>query len=115
MRTSVYLGPELQNIKAKAGDYGFSKRLNVMAERYQHIIRTAGQIAISGDTVDVLKAVPGIATMRASKVEHLPALIKENPPKGFSKGVIEVAVIELRSLPLLSRLVMIEVCVNGQQ
>lgn len=109
MKTSINCGPELTSIKDKSGNYGFSKRLNVIAERYNHIVHTYPCPALTNDTIEVLRAIPKIATMRASMIEHLPFIVMNNSELAhFPPKQIHAAYREVKALNVVQRIICIE-------
>ena len=111
--TSIRLSPELQLLK-ESTNVPFNKRVNVIAERYAHIINTYPCPALTWDTVEVLKAIPKILTMRASMIEHLPFIIMNNKDLAdFPPKQIHAAYREVKALNNVQRMICIERLEHG--
>lgn len=111
--TSIRPSPELQLLKDST-DVPFNKRVNVIAERYAHLINTYPCPALTHDTVEVLQAIPKILTMRASMIEHLPWIVMNNEAlSDFPAKQIHAAYRELKTFNLVQRIICIERLEHG--
>lgn len=111
--SSIRLSPELELLK-ESTDVPFNKRINVIAERYAHLINTFPCPALTHDTVEVLQAIPKILTMRASMIEHLPWIVMNNKALAdFPAKQIHAAYREVKALNNLQRMICIERLEHG--
>jgi len=106
--TSIRLSPELQRIK-DTSPLPFSKRVNVMAERYHYLVMRNAETALSVKSCEVLLALPStIHRMRASMIELLPRLIVESKLPAFTRAEVKLAADEVGAMTLLQRISAIE-------
>ena len=111
--SSIRLSPELELLK-ESTDVPFNKRVNVIAERYSHLVNTFPCPALTNDTIEVLQAIPAILTMRGSMIEHLPWIIMNNKALSkFPAKQIHAAYREVKPLNNLQRMICIERLEHG--